>query len=277
MKIITGIIFVFVSSLSILFAQSNEDIEILQNEYQSFNYSTVISKASNLLLDKERFSEETIIKIYTLKSASHFAMGETENARKTFVDILKLNENFELSNVSYSPKLIDLFKNVKEEFHEVLKVNEEKYFHQNEIKSQNLSEPVLVNSEINSALAKSLAVPGWGHLSLGDNTKGWVLTSASTVALGSMLYFIFDANSKEKSYLAETNFTQIQIKYDQYNKSYKIRNALIATYAAIWIYSQIDILFFSNQLGSDRISAHVLESIQVNHQDKITFSFNFPF
>ncbi|MCL4551643.1 MAG: hypothetical protein M1495_24105, partial [Bacteroidetes bacterium] len=34
---------------------------------------------------------------------------------------------------------------------------------------------------------------------------------------------------------------------DDYNKTYKVRNVLIATYAAIWIYSQIDLLFLDGQ------------------------------
>ncbi|MEK6553091.1 MAG: hypothetical protein AABZ54_06545, partial [Bacteroidota bacterium] len=44
----------------------------------------------------------------------------------------------------------------------------------------------------------------------------------------------------------ESNKLLIQQKYDDYNKSYKIRNVLIISYAVIWLYSQIDLLFFSN-------------------------------
>lgn len=275
MKIYSGIIFFFISTFSVLIAQTNKELDALQNEYESFNYATVISKAHDLLLDKERFSDETIIEISTLKAASHYAMGELENTRKTFIEILKLNENFELSNISYSPKLVDFFHEVKAEFLDVLKVNEEKYTQQKEVQPAFIDQTQLLTHERNTALAKSLLLPGWGHLSLGDNTKGWILTSAGVAALGSMIYFIVDANNRENDYLSEINSTQIQIKYDEYNKSYKIRNALIATYAAIWIYSQIDILFFSNQLGSENISAHISDNLQLTNQNKITLSFKF--
>ena len=275
MKIYSGIIFFFISTFSVLIAQTNKELDALQNEYESFNYATVISKAHGLLLDKERFSDETIIEISTLKAASHYAMGELENTRKTFIEILKLNENFELSNISYSPKLVDFFHEVKAEFLDVLKVNEEKYTQQKEVQPAFIDQTQLLTHERNTALAKSLLLPGWGHLSLGDNTKGWILTSAGVAALGSMIYFIVDANNRENDYLSEINSAQIQIKYDEYNKSYKIRNALIATYAAIWIYSQIDILFFSNQLGSENISAHISDNLQLTNQNKITLSFKF--
>ncbi|MCB9248132.1 MAG: hypothetical protein H6613_06115 [Ignavibacteriales bacterium] len=275
MKIYSGIIFFFISTFSVLIAQTNKELDALQNEYESFNYATVISKAHGLLLDKERFSDETIIEISTLKAESHYAMGELENTRKTFIEILKLNENFELSNISYSPKLVDFFHEVKAEFLDVLKVNEEKYTQQKEVQPAFIDQTQLLTHERNTALAKSLLLPGWGHLSLGDNTKGWILTSAGVAALGSMIYFIVDANNRENDYLSEINSAQIQIKYDEYNKSYKIRNALIATYAAIWIYSQIDILFFSNQLGSENISAHISDNLQLTNQNKITLSFKF--
>ena len=276
MKIYSGIIFFFISTFSVLIAQTNKELDALQNEYESFNYATVISKARDLLLDKERFTDETIIEISTLKAASHYAMGESENTRKTFIEILKLNENFELSNISYSPKLVDFFHEVKAEFLDVLKVNEEKYIQQKEVQPTVIDQTQLLTNERNTALAKSILLPGWGHLSLGDETKGWILTSAGVAALGSMIYFIVDANKKENDYLSEINSAQIQIKYDEYNKSYKIRNVLIATYAAIWIYSQIDILFFSNQLGSEKISAHVSDNLQLANQNKITLSFKFP-
>jgi hypothetical protein len=133
------------------------------------------------------------------------------------------------------------------------------------------------NKEINSAIAKSLIVPGWGHLHLKNNTKGWILTTASTAILGSMIYFILDANKKENNYLAETNATLIQQKYGDYNSSYKIRNLLIASYAAIWLYSQIDILFFSKELGSENISLNNSANYYPRNRNNIVVSFQIPF
>jgi hypothetical protein len=91
-----------------------------------------------------------------------------------------------------------------------------------------------------------------------------------------MLYFIVDANEKEKAYLSETNSVLIQSNYDKYNKSYKIRNTLIATYAAIWLYSQIDLLFFSNSIGSKHLSEGISNHIQVLPNDSFALSFKFP-
>lgn len=277
MKIFTGFILYFLCSALFLFAQSNHDIEKLQNHYQSFEYSKVVHEAENMLIDKDRFSDSLLVQIYTLKSASHYAMGERNESRKAIIELLKIDSSHELNELRYSPKLISFFVEIKNEFSEIIKTNDEKLDSQNK---EEILKPNLYfgtrNSIPNSATAKSLLLPGLGHLHIDDNTKGWVLTSASLVSFGSMVYFIVDTDSKEKDYLSETNSELIQANYDKYNKSYKIRNTLIATYAAIWLYSQIDLLFFSNSLGSEHLSEGISNHIQVLPSDRFALSFKFP-
>ena len=72
----------------------------------------------------------------------------------------------------------------------------------------------------------------------------------------------------------ESNKLLIQQKYDDYNKSYKIRNVLIISYAVVWLYSQIDLLFFSNgeqnsngklsQLYNFSFTPSPLSALQIN-------------
>ena len=92
-----------------------------------------------------------------------------------------------------------------------------------------------------------------GQIYLDNKTKGWITTTVSTINLGALIYFIFDAKSKEDAYLKESNKSLMQQKYNNYNSSYKTRNILIASYVAIWLYSQIDMLFFSNGSESTTI------------------------
>jgi hypothetical protein len=275
MKLINLFIFIFISAVWQISAQSFNEINDLQKHYESFEYSTVISKADNLLLDKERFSDESLIQIYMLKAASHFAMSDNEDSRKSFIDLLKINENFELDSTQYSPKLIDFFKNVKAEFWDILNVNYDSEISKPEDESKI---PIqIIKSDFHTAIAKSLILPGWGHLHLKNNTQGWILTSVGTITLSSMIYFIFDANAKENNYLSETNLDLIQRKYVEYNNSYKIRNTLIITYAAVWLYSQVDLLFFSNEIKSENISVSFSNTYQKFDNSKILISFQIPF
>ena len=61
-----------------------------------------------------------------------------------------------------------------------------------------------------------------------------------------MIYFIVETDSKHKDYLTETSPHIIEGKYQKYNDSYKIRNLLIFSYAAVWIYSQLDLFLFTD-------------------------------
>lgn len=278
MKIIAGIVFYFVSPIILIFAQSNGNLESLQSYYESFEYFAVINKANNLLLEKDKFSDQSLILVYSVKAASHFAIGDKENSRKSFIELLKIDNGYKLNVRAYSPKLISSFNEVKSEFLDILKLNNKIVTRQRTLKHVNvIPNPIFKNEDINSAIAKSLVLPGWGHLHLNDNTKGWILTSTGAVILGSMLYFIFDANKKESDYLSATDHYLIQSKYTDYNKSYKIRNLFIAGYAAIWLFSQIDLLFFSNEVGATKISSTKKANVSQVNSDRITFTLHIPF
>lgn len=271
------ILLILISISSFIVAQSNEDIRTLQKHYEAFEYSIVINKVNSLLLHSGSMSDEDLSDIYMIKAASHFAVKEDGNSRKSFIELLKINSDFKIDDVIYSPKLVSFFNEVKEEFLDIIMTEEKAKTPEEVDKSVLPTHSLVFNKEINSAIAKSLIVPGWGHLHLKNNTKGWILTTASTAALGSMIYFIVDANKKENNYLAETNPTLIQQKYDDYNSSYKIRNLLIASYAAIWLYSQIDILFFSNELGSENITLNNSANYYPQNSNNTVVSFQIPF
>ncbi len=278
MKYITGIIFFLSAQFIVVFAQSNYALDKLQTHYEMFEYSSVIHEAEKILMDKERLTDSLLINIYTLKAASHFAMGDQISTRKAFVEILKIDAQYILNDLSYSPKLITFYNEVENEFSDIIKLNEKKF--ENKEYNKNLNSVDNENQKdqlFNNALAKSLLVPGLGHIDRGDITKGWILTSASVVTLSSMVYFIVDANSKEKDYLGETNSDLINSRYTTYNNSYKIRNILITSYVAIWLYSQIDLLFFSNNLGSKYISEGINNHLHPLANDKFLLSIKISF
>jgi hypothetical protein len=130
--------------------------------------------------------------------------------------------------------------------------------------------------EFKNSLAKSIILPGWGHICLGDKTKGWLIASAAALSVGSMVYFIANTNKKEKDYHNENNQSLIPDKYDSYNKSYKTKNLLIASSVILWAYAQIDILFLRTDIPSEfSLSAQKISAdecaINLNYSLKIPF------
>ena len=270
------ILILFFTSLS-LFGQNGE-LEYLKKNYKSFNYKTVIELSNTLLTSKSRFSREDLTQIYTLKAASEYLINEQSDSRKSFIEILKISENYELNTSDYSPKIIEFFSEIKSEFIDLRQFEgTNKNKNNRSLGNSNPSINPIVVRDINSAIGKSIILPGWGHLSLKNDTKGWLLTSAGVAGLGSMLYYIFDTNNKENDYLSSINSTDIRKNYDKYNTSYKIRNTLIISYAALWIYSQIDLLFISTDLGSKNVTPGISKINLKNNNGTTLFSLNIPF
>ena len=111
----------------------------------------------------------------------------------------------------------------------------------------------------NSSIFRSMLIPGLGHLHAGDKVKGITLTALSGILIGSSAYYIIRTNRLQKEYTNQSEPDQIKQKYDDYNTSYKIRNALLISYAVLWIYTQIDLLFFSSSLFRETVQVQISE------------------
>ena len=92
-----------------------------------------------------------------------------------------------------------------------------------------------------------------------------------------MIYFIFDSNSKQNSYLNEIDLELIQNKYDRYNSAYKIRNAFIISSVVLWLYAQIDLFFFSDDLFAEKLNAEITSEFFNNSPPNISLNFKFNF
>ena len=256
---------------SISFAQQHS-LDEIRNYYKSFNYQKVI-ELSETLLSESSLAKDEIIELETMKAVSHYSLNDETSARKSFIEILKLDKNYSLDPAFISPKIITLFENTKKDFNQIYGDNKP----EEKVEDKPAEEkPVQLTQNIpqyNTPLLKSIILPGWGHLSKNGSMKSWLITAAGLASLGSMIYYIVDAKDKEKQYLNETDPLLIQQKYNSFNKSYKTRNALIATYAAVWLFAQLDLLVFDTGLDSPPLSI----SPQLNQQNNISLSFKMSF
>ena len=243
-KFIISVIFLSLLTTSI-FGQSKKNLGRLNKEFQLFNYSKVVFLANEFLSQKEAFTTKELIEIYLLKGISHYSLGQSESVNNSFYEILKYDSNYQINPSEVSPKIIRVFEEIKAKY----ALNNRKNIQIVEKTDTLYSVDTLIiktdSRFYSETIIRSMVYPGWGHLYSGNKTKGWLFTSVNTILLGSMVYFIYDTNQKESDYLSEIDPKVIDEKYDSYNKSYKIRNSIIITYALAWIYTQIDMLFFS--------------------------------
>jgi hypothetical protein len=274
MKILFWFILLFFSFKG--FAQE-ANLSELVNRYESLEYGKVIELSQKLLRSNADINENDKIDILTMYAISFYAIGQIDSSREIFIDLLNIKNNYELNPSKVSPKIIGFFEQIKKDYKSILNgIPDDQHNEGTNLKLSDMEIRIVERDLFKQATLKSIVLPGWGHLTI-DDGKGWWLTSASTALLGSMLYFVFDANSKENDYLNQTNPLLIAQKYDDYNQSYKIRNTLIISYAVIWLYSQIDILFFSD----DAVSRKINKLLQTNYLSanpaaiEVTFQINF--
>ncbi|MHB8336904.1 MAG: hypothetical protein ACYDEE_05760 [Ignavibacteriaceae bacterium] len=277
-KIATTII-LCASFMQLLFAQQNSgSISDLKGKFESFEYNQAISYADSLLAHKNIFSSEEQIQIYLVKGVSQFSLSNNEGAKDSFNNILKINPDYILDSTNVSPKIISFFNSVKSDFEKELSLKNESV----RIKTDTVYIPKIINKiesadNLKQAFLLSVIFPGLGHFYLKDNAKGWILTSLSAITIASSIYFIIDSNKKEKNYLNETNPGLIQQKYDLYNSSYKMKNISIISFAAVWLYSQIDILFFPNHFNLDDNKISFSPNLNFQFANNLQLNFHLEF
>ncbi|MBN2413554.1 hypothetical protein JXQ31_17890 [candidate division KSB1 bacterium] len=245
----------FVSITAFLFPQSVlaqnglPEREIMDLYFKNFEYDKVISTADSILLNRTDLNEQQLLAVYKMRALSNYSLLQMNLALKDFIEILNINPEFSLDPVQTSPKIITFFNEIKANF----QAREE---NPQVIETQRDTIRIVKDTSglFKNMLIRSVIVPGSGHIYLDNSAKGWLLTSASSVTLAGAVYYIFDCNRKEKSYLNETNPALIEEKYNNYNSSYKKRNILITTYAVLWLYSQTDILFFQSKKLSPKVT-----------------------
>lgn len=244
------IIFFF---LGISFVYSQEvTFDKVQQEYAKFNYDNVI-KLSDQLIAKGNISDSLLIELHLMRANVFYSNGADSLTRKSFENILKLNKKYLPDPSITSPKLITIFNEVKADY---IRKNPDAEMIQPADSTKPKQEIKYLNQvPAVGAVVKNLLLPGLGQLHHGNLTKGWLNTAASTLNLGAVIYFTLDANKKQDDYLKETDNFLIQQKYDEYNKSFKLRNTFIITYAVLWLYSQIDLLFFTSENESTKVAS----------------------
>lgn len=270
----------FISAISFFFYLSafcqtadSSSIEQILKEFKKFEYEKVISLSELILSAENHLSRSSLIELYRMKGISHYSLAEEDSAKESFIKILQIRPDFNLDPIINSPKIIIFFQLIKADYIEHSKKKPEKT--QEQI-SRDLSKPPLITETkfYNSAILRSMFVPGWGHLYLEQKTKGKLLCIASIAALIPSVYFYASTSEKEKDYLNETDINEIDSRYNAYNQAYRMRNIFITSFALIWLYTQFDILFHDYLKLTDNkgLSVHITNLPDAYFELNFTFS-----
>lgn len=134
-----------------------------------------------------------------MKGISHYSLSEDDAAKKSLIEILRIDTSFSLDSTKISPKIIAFFKQVQNDYIQQQKDIEARTV----VRIDTVYVPKVEydfehESRLKGAIARSLIIPGLGQLYNQDNFKGIVLTLFSSTALISSIYYIIDSNKKKK-------------------------------------------------------------------------------
>jgi len=253
-----------------------DSLALMARQFDQFKYGDVISIANKLLLKKTPLTRNEILNIYKLKGISHYSLSEDDAAKKSFIEILRIDTSYSLDSTRISPKIISFYKGVKANYIQQQKDIEARTV----VRIDTLFVPkveydVLHESRLKNAIARSLIVPGLGQLYLDVNFKSVFLTVLGSASLAASIYYLIQSEEKEKAYLIETDPKMIESRYADYNDAYKYRNISLISFGVVWIYSQLDLLFFSDENTNNQILRN--SSMNYNQLRGLTLNYKYSF
>lgn len=262
MRVVLTIVLVGLFAAPGFTQQRDTRIDELKKIYESFRYRDVISGAESLLQNSAAFSSAELIEIFRLKAFSHYSLMEESKSEQSFAEIIRLDKNYELDPVRTSPKILGFFKEVKSRaassspqtvplvIRDTVKVKEQVF----------IEVPKYDTVYIKNSDYPFLPLPGLPQYRRGEQGKGIALMCAAGASLVSSVFFLFDARAKEIDYLNAVTSNTIQERYNSFNTAYKLRNISFAAFAAVFLYSQVDVLFYNTPTASARMSFYKPES-----------------
>jgi len=270
-------LFIFILAVSSrTYAQSDSlTVNEIRNKFKSFKYAEVVSVTEDFISGRKALSRKKLLEILELRAISFYSLGNIKSSLSTFIKILENDPDFQLNPQTTSPKIIEFFEEIRANFRQDSVIPQQ---------SSDLEEPksttekennLNLKDNFNSAVLKSIILPGWGHLTRGSTTKGWVIGALSLGSLSSAIYFTIDTHSKEEAYLNEINRSIIQSRYEEFNAVYKKRNVFIVAYAVVWLYTQIDLLYFTDNSKPPKINSAKLPSLRFDGRSYFMVRFSF--
>ncbi len=230
------VLFLLICTTS-LFAQQHVERQIqnLDRDFRAFKYKQVIEKGRFLLSDPYVTKEDSL-QIYKYMLNAAYALADTVQAKRIIMEIIKCDPKFAFDPKDTSPKIIEFFNHVKkqiQEHHPIVPAN---------------NPPPPANQKVFAikplpftSTAFSLVLPGSGHLHQNFRKKGIWFTGISSLLLGGIAYTAIKTNENRKDYMNAKEGADFDRLYDAYNRMFKIRNLLMATFAVWDIYVLFDL------------------------------------
>jgi hypothetical protein len=224
--------------------QVSAEIATLDSLYREFRYQEVIRQAETIIGQKQHLPVREKCEILRFLALSYYVRQDMQGALKNFAEIIALDSHYRLDPITHSPKILAFFEEIRRQKQTTpadisAKKEENLTNHTTLVQTDSLVKTA------NLQMALSFILPGSGQLGRNEKTKGWLLLSGNFLLLGGFIYFSAETNRLEDQYLQAIDRSQIATAWEKYNQTYINRNRALAGFLVLWLYTQIDFLYFS--------------------------------
>ncbi len=201
--------------------------------YDDLRFEDAIQYGETLLRSGTQLTQKELILIHQYMAFSFFNLGERDSARVHFLTLLSLQPDLKLDPVSTSPKIIEFFEAVRQEYQQLAQ----------EKRLVPIKQYIFLKDRRPDAAWRSALLPGWGQFYKRQKKRGYVLGG---LFFGSAAFTLtaYALESKyHRDYLNETEMANIPALYDRYNRWWKTRRTLTVVTALFWAVSFTDALW----------------------------------
>ena len=201
-------------------------------KYKEGEYEDALVSLRTAAAQPDELSELQRAQVYQYMAFCEIAHSRREEAKQHFRTALELNPLMNLEDPDISPKIREVFREVKLEI-------------ANEPDVSNPVRPTFTGnarSQRVSALDagwRSALVPGWGQFATQRKSAGMVVAGSAVVAGGALVYTQLNA-SKARRFFDAAPAGQKQEQYDQLKQFNGYRNIALGAVAAVWTGAAVD-------------------------------------
>lgn len=201
----------------------SQQVPTLKDLYNRGIYDSVVIKADEILRDSTSAERVEIMK---LKACALVSRGDIDKARQVFGEVLELDPLVVLNPRDVSPKIINIFEDVKRSHVWVIR--------------EKVRIETLYVKPSKKQFTLSLFCPGLGQVIAKRKKTGIGLIALEAASLSGILITSICYYKAHQNYVAETSPELIPAKYDAANQWYKIRIGFISTSALTYLYNLYD-------------------------------------
>ncbi len=205
----------------------------VRHAYEELDFDLALATADSIIASERGYTPDELVEVHTIAALVHIARNQPSAARPHFVSALSIDPDLELNPANASPQALELFRSVRSDLASG-----------QAFESSSAIRYLRVNDPRPAAAYRSMLIPGWGQLYKGQRTRGYVFMGLWAATAAGTLSAHIIRHDREQAYLDETVPSQVQSRYDDFNRWHRIRNNLAIAAAATWVVSYLDALIF---------------------------------